>query len=339
MPWLAVHIVVPTLLLFGYDVNAFVARLGAGAGRRRLMWALGILTTVAVVWQFRLLCFVCFVHPASPAERLIYNHTHPDVQIAVAEFNRLAHDTGLGAHMPYYLTGESAWPLYWYLREMDNSALLDNETIETTCRPVVIMDWYDAIGSENLRRCYYLRRLKVREWWEPPMLDIGKMAGIWRVCLPTARLDMNGQLELLKAQTEWGKLLHYLAYRQIWLDPNNKEYSNSANEFAFCTRRDLYERYMSPEAQQSRWLRRDIPTYPPRGDSPVRDNMLSVVSDVVPDVGDDTMTESVEGVPDTEDDTMTESVETAPAPDIDEGTTVPEAAADEPLDVENDFLQ
>ncbi|MDD4278958.1 MAG: glycosyltransferase family 39 protein [Candidatus Sumerlaeales bacterium] len=280
VPWLSVHIVVPACLLFGYDVQVFYERYRTThkpLWRTRTLW---VIVAAALIWQFRLLCFVCFIHPHSPAERLVYNHTHPDVEIAVEDFRKIAHDTGLGIYIPYFMEGEVSWPLYWYLRDTRNPMAEEGETLDTTTRPVVIADWYQASTNTNIMQNYVASRLKIREWWEPPMLDIKRLCGIWRYALPTARLDTPSMIALTKSQIEWGKLFHYILWREIWLDTKDKEFSNSGNEFAFCTRRDIYDRYLSVRALRSREIRRELPTYPPRTESPVTADMLRLWGDL-----------------------------------------------------------
>ena len=66
----------------------------------------------------------------------------------------------------------------------------------------------------------------------------------------------------LLAVAEWKKLWHYLVFRQIWIDPGNPDWSNGANEFALCLRKDLEERYLTIERQELLPKRPDIPRYP-----------------------------------------------------------------------------
>jgi hypothetical protein len=161
-----------------------------------------------------------------------------------------------------YISGEMAWPLHWYLRHYPNAMPPASESLDTTTRPLVMVDWPSA-DNKNLNENYYVRRMKVREWWEPPLLDFSALLDIYRIFTPNE--SRRGGLNFARYQrslAEWRKLWHYVAYREIWIDPLNPDWSNGANEFAFGIRKDLQDTY-----ENYNWLgllpkRRDIPQYP-----------------------------------------------------------------------------
>jgi len=258
VPWLVVHTVGPACLLAGLYLGRWLRDFRPGRHK-----VAAVVMAVAALWQVRNLVFVCMIHPHSPRERLVYNHTSPDVEWAVERIGEIARATNLGTGLPMLIRGEVEWPLYWYLRDYTNFMDARDEPLETTRRPVVLVNWEDS-GVPNLVENYTIRRLKVREWWEPPMLNPLVLADILRWFTPRESLrDTFHGRRYEAAVIEWKKLLHYLAYRQIWLDPDKVWWSNGVNEFAFCVRRDLGETFLS-HAAQSRLprFRTDIPVYP-----------------------------------------------------------------------------
>lgn len=259
VPWLTIHTAGPLAILAGY----YIMRTSRETRWTRARAALaGIAVFVAVVWQFRNEMFVNFVTPWSPAERLVYNHTSPDVVRAVRQIEEVAQASGYGKTLPMVIKGEMEWPLYWYLRKYTDWAPSAGENAETTSRPVVLVNW-EAAYPANLVQNYEIQRLKVREWWEPPLLDLAAMTDIWRLLTPLeSRRSGENPTRLMAAQFEWRKLWRFLAYREIWLDPMNAAFSNGTNEFALCIRKDFLRQITTYEWHNRMPMRRDIPVYP-----------------------------------------------------------------------------
>ncbi|MCX7624873.1 MAG: TIGR03663 family protein, partial [Candidatus Sumerlaeaceae bacterium] len=231
VPWLSIHVAGPSILLAGLYVGRWVQR----HPLRSLPLWVRMAAALVLLWQFRSVCFVAWIHPASPAERIVYNHTSPDVVQAVQKIEELAHDSQLGKSIPMLVKGEMEWPLYWYLRRYTNWGPTVQEDPAETSRPIVLVNWENVADYPNLVSEYEVQRLKVREWWEPPLLNFGALCDIWRLLTPreSRRSTENGQ-RLAESIEEWRKLWRYLIFREIWLDPVMPAYSNGANEFAFC---------------------------------------------------------------------------------------------------------
>lgn len=171
--------------------------------------------------------------------------------------------TGQGDKLAMFIDGEMAWPLYWYLRHRPEAFNRGDETLETTRRPIVICNWDDVVTNKNLTDNYRVVRLKVREWWEPAMLNWQVMADIHLALTAreSRRPDATGQdlaLRLQAAQREWIKLGRHLLFREIFLDPKNPDFSNSGNQFCLAIRKDL-EPSPSPEYINEAPFRREIP--------------------------------------------------------------------------------
>lgn len=261
VPWLTVHVAGPLCLLAGLYANRWLA-----AGRwARPAWRAALYAGVALValWQVRNVNYVALVHPTSPAERIVYNHTSPDIEVAVETIREVAHKTNAGRRLPMLIKGEMEWPLYWYLRDWPNAFPGTADNAETTSRPIVLVNWEQSFVP-NLVENYTVMRLKVREWWEPPLLDFGAMAGAYRLLTPReSRRPGSLNAERLDAcLLEWRKLWHYVAYREIWIATNDGGFSNSANEFALCVRKDLDEQYMNRNWLGAIPKRPDVRVYP-----------------------------------------------------------------------------
>jgi hypothetical protein len=119
-------------------------------------------------------------------------------------------------------------------------------------------------GTPNLRENYNIRRLKVREWWEPEMLNLSAMADLYLKLTPEESRQGGPMAERYQlALGEWRKLWHYMAYREIWIDEDNPSWSNGANEFALCVRHDIAQRLMTYDWLAATPKRVDVPIYIP----------------------------------------------------------------------------
>lgn len=260
VPWLTVHIAGPMCLLAAMQVaRIWNARAKYTPLLRRALFCGG---AILMLYQVRNQHLLNFVHPASPAERLVYNHTSPDLQEALDIIDRIGRETQFGKQLPMFVQGEMAWPLHWYLRKYPNFLAPQSETLDTTTRPLVMVDWTNA-DNNNLNQHYWIRRMKVREWWEPPLLSGGAMLDIYRVLTPleSRRTGVNAMM-YERAVLEWRKLWHYIAYREIWIDPMNPDWSNGANEFALAIRKDLNKTYLGYNWLSNLPKRKDVPTFP-----------------------------------------------------------------------------
>lgn len=275
VPWLVIHIAAPLNLLAAiYLGRALMKPAGQGEqavqrrGRGLRVAAVTACFALLAVYQVRQTAWACFIEPWSPADRLIYNHTSPDVKVVMGEIERIAAETNLGYTLPIYMEGEMQWPFYWYMRRYANVALPGgDETALNTSRPVVLVDWFSP-ATERLGAEYDLRRLKLREFWEPPALRANRLADILLGLTPRDSRGAGSEngARLSRARQEWARLLHYVAYRTIWVDLANPAASNGANEMALAIRRDIPRQMMTYGALNAAGMRRDLFHYvpPPR---------------------------------------------------------------------------
>jgi len=279
VPWLTVHTTGPLTLLAAAELVRIWRRVAApravqspelsvepASSANRHGWHRPVffaVVIVGIVYQARNNHLLLIDHPWSPAERLVYNHTSPDMQQAVDIIDELGHRTNFGNRLPILMQGEMGWPLHWYLRDYTNISAPVGETAENTSRPLVMVDWQMA-GTPNLQQNYHIRRMKVREWWEPEMLDFSTLADIFLVLTPSESRT-NGPMadKYLLAKDEWRRLWHYMAYREIWIDPKNPGWSNGTNEFALCIRKDVEMHLMTYPWLAATPKRTDVPIFEP----------------------------------------------------------------------------
>ena len=263
VPWLSVHVTGPLCLLAGLYIGRWLHPQWPGWASRPRRAMLYVVVALVCLWQVRNVNFVTLIHPTSPAERIVYNHTSPDMEVAVGIIEDIAMKTNAGRRLPMLIKGEAEWPLYWYLRDWPNAFPGTSDNAETTSRPVVLVNW-DASFVPNLMENYTIRRLKVREWWEPPLLDFGAMAQAFRLLTPleSRKASSPNAVRLEKSLLEWRKLWHYIAYREIWVASGDGGFSNSNNDFAVSVRKDLDELYMNRQWLGSIPKRPDVPVYP-----------------------------------------------------------------------------
>ena len=266
VPWLTVHTTGPLALLAAAELVRLWRQWGRRSSDVGLNWgriAFFIVAIVGICYQIRNNHLLLIKHPWSPAERLVYNHTSPDIERAVAVADELGRRTNFGNQLPILMQGEMGWPLHWYLRGYSNITAPVGENADNTSRPLVMVDWQMA-GAPNLQQNYHIHRFKVREWWEPRMLGFSTLADIYLTFIPGESSQTGPMAVKLEAsKNEWRRLWHYLAYREIWLDDANPAWSNGANEFALCIRKDLEERLGSYQWLSVTQKRTDVPVFRP----------------------------------------------------------------------------
>ncbi|HEX8996272.1 MAG TPA: flippase activity-associated protein Agl23 [Ktedonobacterales bacterium] len=136
MPWLAIHILLPLMLLAAVTLAVTLTRAWAairelvdgftsGAARPQLTWRSGGALASAT---FGALLFVTMVHsmylltyqdPANgPLEMMVYVQTTPDVDTVMAKINQADQRLHGGRHQLSIVVGSGEeWPFYWYLRD------------------------------------------------------------------------------------------------------------------------------------------------------------------------------------------------------------------------------
>ncbi len=158
MPWLTLHLLLPIVLLAGIGFQALWTRRSLARG------AAAALAAVGAAFLLYGGIYVSYVHPADPAELLVFTQTSPEIlpmrDEIVAAGER---DPPLAIHVDEW--GGLGWPWGWYLRDVpvfyhdmsDRKYLPDADVV--------------AVAQDNRERVlpaldgYRGRRFHMREWW------------------------------------------------------------------------------------------------------------------------------------------------------------------------------
>jgi uncharacterized protein (TIGR03663 family) len=158
MPWLTLHLLLPIVLLAGIGFQVLWARQSLARA------AAGALAAAGAAFLLYGGIQATYVHPADPAELLVFTQTSPEV-LPVRDEIVAAGDMNppLSIHVDQW--GGLGWPWGWYLRDV----------------PVFYQDMSDrkyvpdadvvAVAHDNRERVlpaldgYRGRRFHMREWW------------------------------------------------------------------------------------------------------------------------------------------------------------------------------
>jgi uncharacterized protein (TIGR03663 family) len=238
VPWVSVHIVLPLLLLAGVYAQKFIQT----RAYQRAPYVWHVLTVVFVLWNLKSAIILCFVNSANTAERLIYGHTTWEVKRVVEEIDRLSFLLGTEKNTRIVVRGQIMWPMWWYMREYKQWT--EHENLSQTTAPILVLDWDEAAGIPNIQSNYHCTRYKVRTWWQPRFLDVGRMAAIWKTIIPKHHIQGSPVVdEIRDSKEEWKKLINYLLYRTYFEHYAAPYPSMSSVDFAFCVRKGILEHY------------------------------------------------------------------------------------------------
>ncbi len=237
VPWVSVHIVLPLLLLAGVYVQKFIQT----KAYKKIPYVWHVLAIIFVFWTLRSALILCLVNSANTAERLIYGHTTQEVKHVVEEIDRLAELLGTGKDTRIVVRGDVIWPMgWWYMRHYKNWR--EHENVNKTTFPIVVMKWDELMETPNIKENYHCTKYKVRTWWQPRFLDVGRMLAIWKAIIPKHRIEGSTEAQDIRnSKDEWNKLINYLLHRKHF-DHYAAQYpSMSWIDFAFCVRKGILE--------------------------------------------------------------------------------------------------
>lgn len=237
VPWVSVHIVLPMLLLAGIYVQKFIQT----RVYQKIPYLWHVLAIIFVFWTLRSAIVLCLVNSANTAERLIYGHTTQEVKHVVEEIDRLAELLGTGKDTRIVVRGQIVWPMgWWYMRHYKHWR--EHENMNQTTFPILVIDWDEASRTPNVKENYDCTRYKVRTWWQPKFLDVGRMLAIWKAIIPKHRIEGSTAAQNMDdSRDEWKKLINYLLYRKHFEHYAAPYPSMSSVDFAFCVRKGIIE--------------------------------------------------------------------------------------------------
>lgn len=170
MPWLFLHPLLPLLLLAGIGAQTLWEQ-------RRRVWARAAAAAVAVacVYMAWSTIAVNYMHPADPAEFLVFTQSSPQLA-SIAD--RLGKRDSVEIAVDRW--GGADWPWAWYLRERRASYVdMADPTFVPTADVLLVADPHQSFLAPKLRG-YRGERFHHRVWWVP---DYGKASlgdiGAW----------------------------------------------------------------------------------------------------------------------------------------------------------------
>jgi uncharacterized protein (TIGR03663 family) len=228
MPWMAIHMLLPMLILAAQMFNEILARKDWG-WKRSAAIALFVLLTLYSVHSTMNLCF--YDKGASPKESMVYVQTSPDVPLVANKIMKLAKDLkgekldstdfrSFDTHnMEIVCEDYCTWPFAWYLRDFNKIAYDPKNVPDSEIgKPIILSGIEEAAPGHDLDVrarltketkmpdgsivSYVGTRYKLREWWAP---DEKK----WWDAPLFSQPNVPGKLEML-----WNRFM----YREVWND-------------------------------------------------------------------------------------------------------------------------
>ena len=159
--WLALHPLVPAVLLSGIGAQAIFDRLHAPAWRRALAGALIVSVSLTAVVAIR----PAITDGADPRELLVTVQTSTDVP-PIVERLRAGQTNGTITTILVDQRGGGSWPWAWYLNDFDGVSYVDVAAGE-------FPDGYDALildgagGPPVVPKGFTVEEFSLRRWWVP----------------------------------------------------------------------------------------------------------------------------------------------------------------------------
>lgn len=167
--WLALHPLLPTVLLAGLGAEAIVRRLGAASAVPRALAGLAAVTLLVATTLVAIRPAV--THGADPRELLVTVQTSDDVPPIAAEIRAAAADGRVGSILVDANDGGS-WPWVWYLHGVPGVSYVDLQPgAELPAADVVIAMVHGDELPPGVDPAT-VRRIRLRQWWLP---DYGAM--------------------------------------------------------------------------------------------------------------------------------------------------------------------
>lgn len=180
MPWLSLHLALPTIVVAGWFVGRLVdgmARVPKSRRRQQAAGPSGRFVRQGLLAAFALLSLLTirtawrasFVYGDIAKEMLIYVQTTPTVPRLVKEIEELQRRLAPSGGLKVYYDQEMGWPLHWYLRnytQTDFHNLNQEDPVQPPDAPMVIVihtleDKVKPFLGDYTRYRYPLR------WWFP----------------------------------------------------------------------------------------------------------------------------------------------------------------------------
>jgi len=170
VPWLALHIILPLLLLAAVLWDEWAG--SCTDGRRRIL--VSALLGALLAWSAWAMFLLCFVHPTAPAEIAVYNHTQDETKWVAEKVNGWIRQ-GLVEPSRIVVQGEASWPLIWYFRRSGEVRFVSDEYRPTAYDDVIIGDPWMSGRFAMLRHDFAAWPFALRSAWVPPAISFNEI--------------------------------------------------------------------------------------------------------------------------------------------------------------------
>jgi uncharacterized protein (TIGR03663 family) len=227
MPWLTLHIVLPSILLVAYFLGEVWDSLWTTEthkGLRTTVLALAGLLFLYTGWTATRLCFQ---DESNPAEPYVYVQSTPDCLEVERIVREISKDEGQGTGMLVTIQDKCSWPFAWLFRDFDNrnhpSAIT---SVKDTKFNVMIPCALTAVESDAaqyplLEKAGYVnRRYKLRAWWLYSWFKKGAAPQAMSFPIFVDWLFRNG-IPLMSHRDDmvgWDELGRWVINREVWTD-------------------------------------------------------------------------------------------------------------------------
>ncbi|MBN1866017.1 TIGR03663 family protein [Candidatus Sumerlaeota bacterium] len=165
VPWLAIHILLPMILL---TADLMAAWWRKSTDSFALQQAFAVVFTICCVVNLAQGYRLCFVHPTNPGELLVYNHTQPQMHRVGLEMRDLCKASPKDKSL--FIQGEAVWPLIWYIHGFDNSYVGSVDDPAWTQTRLLVCDLDYAYNHPEIEERFELACVPLRRAWMPEPL-------------------------------------------------------------------------------------------------------------------------------------------------------------------------
>jgi len=233
VPWLSVHITLPMILLGAKYLSDFLV--SKNYNKFRFIYL--VLFLILALYNIKNSIILCFKNADDPAERMVYVHSTKEVPKLAKEIIRLSESIGTGLQTPIHLSGESKWPLYWYLRKFNN--LYASINLEQKEPPIIIMDPFMAKEYPDLEKEYFFQTKILRSSWIPPTIYFKDLMHIIIGFIPRQYISEELMKDYVTSIQKWNNIIKYLLLRKEFTEYGENSQAFGNVEFLYCVRRDV----------------------------------------------------------------------------------------------------
>lgn len=214
VPWLALHIVLPLLLLAALLWSEW----SRGCRDRRRWNFVAALMAALLLWNGWQTFILCFANPTNPAEIAVYNHTHYEAKDMANKLVRWIDEGSVSEPSRTIVQGEASWPWTWYLRRYPSIQFAGNDFAVARTDEVVVADPGIESTRPTLLMDFDVGYFSLRYAWIPPKIPWNEL-----LCLRAAGPEPDGlwgkvRTRVRRTTALLGTFGQYLLFRRAYSD-------------------------------------------------------------------------------------------------------------------------